>query len=113
ASPHQIGKAQGRQGQSAVARGDAQQQVGDQGGEDLGADGVFGTAEEGADFEMLLDPAKQQFDLPALAVERGDLAGRPAQVVGQQGEQTAILSAQDDPAQSDGQAGALLRGEFD
>src|SRR6266481_3750258 len=60
ARSHQVSKAQGRHGRASVARGDAQQQVGDQGGEDLHADSVFGAAEKGADLEMLLDPAKQQ-----------------------------------------------------
>src|SRR5690242_19296743 len=53
---HEVCEAQGEQVRAAVARGDAQQQIGDHCGQDLQADGVFGTAEKGADFEMLLDP---------------------------------------------------------
>src|SRR5260370_6901783 len=99
-SAHQVCKAQCEQAGAAVARGDAQQQTGDHRGKDLQANGVFGTTEKGADFEMLLEPAKQQFDLPAFAIERGERAGRALEVVAQDGEQTTILTAQDDPAQA-------------
>jgi len=42
-----------------------QQHIGDHGGEDLQADGVFVPAEELADAQIAADPAEQQFDLPA------------------------------------------------
>ena len=80
---HQVCKAQCEQLRAAVARGDAQQQISDHRGEDLQANGVFGTTEKGADFEMLLEPAKQQFDSPTFAIERGDRAGRALEVVAQ------------------------------
>src|ERR1700730_14852915 len=110
ASAHEICKAQCEQVRAAVARGDAQQQISDHRGKDLQANGVFGTTEKGADFEMLLEPAKQQFDLPAFAIERGDRAGRAVEVVAQDGEQTIILTAQYDPAQGDRQPQAPLSG---
>ena len=62
---------------------------------------------------MLFDPSKQQLDLPAFAVERSDLGGRSPDVVTQDGEQTAVLAAQDDATQEDRQTGALLRVEID
>ena len=62
---------------------------------------------------MLLDPAKQQLDLPAFAIERGDGPSRALEIVAQDGEQTTILAVQDDPAQADRQPQALLRGELD
>ena len=55
--------------------GKPEQQVGDQGGEDLDLHGVLGGADEAADPEVLLEPFEDQFDLPALAVECGDLGG--------------------------------------
>ena len=80
AASHQMGKAQGEERRAAGLRGDAQQQIGDHRGKDLEANGVFGAAEEGADLEMLFDPAKQQLDLPAPAIERGDLDGRETEL---------------------------------
>ena len=62
---------------------------------------------------MLFDPSKQQLDLPAFAIERGDLGGRSPDVVAQDGEQTAVLASQDDATQEDRKTGALLRGEID
>jgi hypothetical protein len=67
--------------------GDAQQQIGDHRGEELQANGFLGSAKKGADLQMLFDPAKQQLNLPAFAVERGDVAGRALHVVGQDGQQ--------------------------
>src|SRR5260370_3871287 len=87
-SAHQVCKAQCEQAGAAVARGDAQQQIGDHRGKDLQANGVFGTTEKGADFEMLLEPAKQQFDFPAFAIERGERAGLPLELLAPDGEQT-------------------------
>src|SRR6266446_9064860 len=113
AGAHEVCKAQCQQVRAAVARGDAQQQISNHGGKDLQTNGVFGTAKETADFEMLLDPPEQQLDLPAFAIERGDTPGRALQIVAQDGEQTTILAPQHDAAQRDRQAQALLRGQFD
>src|SRR5207237_6041638 len=55
AGAHQICKAQGEQARAGVARRDAQQQKSDHRGVELQANGVFGTAEKGTDFEMLFD----------------------------------------------------------
>src|SRR5271156_6614709 len=91
ACSHQVGKAQRQQARPALARGNAQKQVGDHGGENLQANGVFGTAKKASDFEMLFDPSKQQLDLPAFAVERGDLTGWPRDFIAQDSQQTAVL----------------------
>src|SRR2546430_13131753 len=99
AGAHEVCKAQCQQVRAAIACGDAQQQISNHGGKDLQTNGVFGTAKESADFEMLLDPPKQQLDLPAFAIERGDTAGRALQIVAQDGEQTTILAPQHDAAQ--------------
>src|SRR5215467_2980110 len=69
----EFGKAQGRQAQGIQACDDAQEEIGDQRGDDLQANGIVVVAEKLADTEMLLDPAEQQFDLPAAFVECGDL----------------------------------------
>src|SRR3954451_15799776 len=69
----QAGEADGRHEDAALASGDAQQQIGNHGCKDLQSDGVFGAAEELAKLQMLLDPAEQQFDLPARFVKSGDV----------------------------------------
>ena len=47
-------------------------------------DGVFRSAEEAFDFEVLLDPFEEQFDLPALPVDFRDGQGCEAEVAGQE-----------------------------
>ncbi len=42
----------------------AEQQEGDEGGRDLDADGILGGAEKAGDLEGLLNPAKEQLNLP-------------------------------------------------
>jgi hypothetical protein len=103
ASPDEVGKAVKGQIGSA-ASGDAQEQEGDHGGEDLKADGVLGTAEKALDVEMLLDPAEEQLDLPAFAVEGGDLEGGAVEVVGQQDDEAAVVTAQGDVARAAGRS---------
>ena len=82
----QIGEAQDRDLDAMTAGGDAQQRVGEHRGKDLEADGVVVVAEEAADVEMLLDPAKQQLDLPSRLVEGGDVDAGAFEVIGQQGD---------------------------
>ena len=109
----EFGEAQGRHGHAMEPRRDAQQQIGDHGGEDLQADGVVVGAEELADIEMLLDPAEQQFDLPAALVESGDLDRRRSQIVGDESEASARVAPDADEAQRDRQLGIALAGEYD
>ena len=80
---NEIDKAEGRNFGSACGSDDAQQQVSNQGCEDLQADGVFGSAEEDADFQMLLDPSEQQLDLPTLSIKSGDFGGGVFEIVGE------------------------------
>jgi hypothetical protein len=61
--------------------GHSQDEKGDQGDGNLNAHGVLRDADEVPDFQGLLDPAKEQFDLPALLVEVRDLFSRCVQVV--------------------------------
>ena len=77
----------------------AEQQIGDQGGVNLGFDGVFGSPEEAFDLEVLLDPFEQQFDLPALLVECCDLAGRAVVIIGDERERGLALAFDGDFAQ--------------
>ena len=60
----------------------AQEQECDQCDGDLDAHGVLGCAEEVPDFEGVLDPAEEQFDLPATFVKFGDLVGWSIEIVG-------------------------------
>ena len=90
---HQISKPQGEQARTAVVSGDAQQQVGGHRGKELQANGILGSTEKSADLQMLFDPAKQQLNLPAFAIEPGDLAGCALEIVGQDGQQAAIVAA--------------------
>jgi hypothetical protein len=92
------GKADGRHDDAAFACGDPQQQISDHGSEDLQADRVLGAAEELAKLQMLLDPAEQQFDLPAGFVKRGDLDRRAFQIVSDEGEFCAVIAPEADAA---------------
>lgn len=52
--------------------------------EDLCLDRIFARSEKGLDPQMLFDPAKEQFDLPAAFVELRDGQSRDHMVVGQE-----------------------------
>ena len=52
--------------------------------EDLCLDRIFARSEKGLDPQMLFDPAKEQFDLPATFVELCDGQSRDHMVVGQE-----------------------------
>src|SRR6185437_10378823 len=56
--PDELGEAQVQHPQGVQTARDAQEQIGDHGGDDLQADGLVGLAHELADVEMLLDPAE-------------------------------------------------------
>ena len=81
----------------------AQQQIGDKGSHDLDDHGVSAGAQEVTDPEVLLEPLEEQLDLPARLVERGNLGGRGAKVVAEQGDLTAALNLDDDQPQLDGE----------
>jgi hypothetical protein len=75
---------------------DAQQHECDQGAVDLDAHGVFAAAEKAADLEVLLEPFEQQFDIPALFVELGDIDRGWLRVIGEQINRLVMIGADDD-----------------
>src|SRR5690348_16486580 len=87
----EFGKPERQGGDTMGARCNAQQQIGDHGGEDLQPDGIVVFADELADVEMLLDPAEQKLDLPATLVESGDLDGTALKVVGEESDGSALV----------------------
>lgn len=80
-APGQFGN---RVGDAAEELDVAQQEVVDHGDPDLSQDGIAGSAEEGFDFEVLLDPFKEDLDLPALAIDLSDGEGTEVEVVGEE-----------------------------
>src|SRR5216683_3093551 len=72
---NEFGEAQVQHFQGIQAPREAQQQIGDHRSDDLQANGVVVLAHEFAKVEMLLDPAEQEFDLPATLVEGSNLNG--------------------------------------
>src|SRR5580704_15160167 len=110
----ELSEADRRHGKAMQARGDAQQEEGDHGGQDLQANGVVGASDEAADIEMLLDPSEQQLDLPSGLIEGGDLDGGPRHVVGQQFEGlAALMAAHADEAQADVELGIAFADQLD
>ena len=59
-----------------------QEQVSDQGGPDLDEHGILGGAIKCLDFQVLLDPFEEEFDLSAAAIKLGHLQGRQILAVG-------------------------------
>src|SRR6202163_2942485 len=70
---NQFGEAQIQHPQGIQTPREAQEQIGDHRSDDLQANGVVVPAHEFAKVEMLLDPAEQEFDLPASLVEGSNL----------------------------------------
>src|SRR5258708_29219541 len=103
AGADEFGEADGGHLEAAVSGGDAQQKVGDHGGQQLQSDGVGVSAEEGPDLEMLLDPSEQQLDLPAPLVEAADLDGGSLEVVGQEGDPGSIVALETNAAHRNGE----------
>lgn len=58
---------------------------------DLYSDGVLGSSPELLDLEVLLEPLEEQFYLPTILVEVGNLLGSQFHGVGQERELTALL----------------------
>lgn len=75
---------------------DAYEDKGDEGGEYLILDGVFGTPEEISDLEMLLNPPEEEFDLPALEAEGSALMSCSFKITGDPFDPFAIIAAQAD-----------------
>ena len=57
-----------------------EEQDGDEGCPNLNAQRVFAGADEGFHLEVLLERLEEEFDLPALLVDRGNSSGTEGQV---------------------------------
>src|ERR1700730_15153706 len=62
---------------------------------------------------MLLDPAKQEFDLPAALVESRDFDCRAFEIIGDERDHSAFVPPDLDASQRDRQLGIALAGEDD
>ena len=69
---------------------DGHQDVGAKRDSDLGFYRVVVGAVESFDLEVLLDPAKEQLDLPALGIERGDGRGGQLEMIGQENKSAVV-----------------------
>jgi hypothetical protein len=65
-----------------------QKQQGDQGCPNLDAKSIFGCADEGFDFQVLLEGLEEDLDFPSIPVDSCDGRGTESQVVGQQNDLT-------------------------
>src|SRR5258705_13084258 len=92
---------------------EAQEQIGDHRGDDLQADSVAVVADELTKIEMLLDPAEQQFNLPAPLVNVRNLDCGAFEIVGDEGDGPALITLDLDASQRDRQLGIALAGEHD
>src|SRR5260370_32833921 len=72
-----------------------QQQKGGQRDRDLNANGVFGSSQEVADLQGLLDPSKEQLDGPSTLVQVGDVLRACLKIIG---EDVQHLAGLDDDA---------------
>ena len=100
---NEIGEPQDGDRDAVCPGRDTQQRISDHRGEELQADRVIVISQEPADLEMLLDPTKQQLDLPAAFVERGDLNGGTFEIIGQEGDRVALLALDAQAPQPDRQ----------
>src|SRR5713226_1734826 len=110
---NEFGEAQVQHFQGIQAPREAQQQIGDHRSDDLQANGVVVLAHEFAKVEMLLDPAEQEFDLPATLVEGSNLNGCAVEIVGDESDRPAVVTFHLDASQRDRQFGIALAGEHD
>ena len=61
---------------------DGHEHVDGDGDPDLSLDGILGSAEEGLDAKVLLDPFEEQFYTRAMTIEFGDGQCRELEIVG-------------------------------
>ena len=73
------------------ALGDGHEQIGADGRPDLHPHTVGGSAEETPEAQMLFDPAEEQLDGPASAIDLGDEQRREVELVGDKDERIAGL----------------------
>ena len=75
------------------------EQIGAHRGPDLNAPRVGRIADKVADAEMLFAPAEEQFDLPAGAIQLGNLEGRGGEQIGEKDQRASVRGiAVSDPA---------------
>ena len=73
----------GAPGEAEGARGEQGQEVDEDGEPDGELDGVLGVAQEAGQVELVLEPAEEQFDLPAPEVDLDDLGGVEVPAIGE------------------------------
>src|SRR6202167_1905600 len=113
ASAHEVCEAQDSMRDLVCSGGQTQQCISDHRSVDLQFDRVLIVAEKFPELEMLLDPSKQQFDLPAAFVKSADFAGRSAHIIGNEAENLAILAPNSNSAQRHRQLGVAFAGQGD
>src|SRR5882757_9679051 len=110
---NELSEAQVQHSQGIQTPREAQEQIGDHRSDDLQANGVVVLAHELAKVEMLLDPAEQEFDLPAPLVEGRNLNCGAFEIVGDKSNRSAHVTFDLDASQRDRQLGIALAGEYD
>ena len=71
----------------------SEQQVGDQGGQDLNAYSIFAAPHKALDVQVLLDPFEEQLNLPALFVDRRNGGGAEAKMIGEKDQGLLFFSS--------------------
>ncbi len=74
-----------------VVLDDSHEAVGDDDHMYLNADNVLRFVTKGLDSEVLLNPFKEEFDLPSISVQTGDILGRHVEVVGVVGKKSKLF----------------------
>src|ERR1700722_17107224 len=113
AGAHEVRETQDSMRDLVCSGGQTQQRVSNHRSVDLQFDRVWIVAEKLPELEMLLDPSKQQFDLPAAFVESADFDGRSAHIIGNKAENLAILAPNRNSAQRHRQLGVAFAGQSD
>ena len=86
--------------QFEVVLNDGDSAIGDDGDVNLYPHGILAVAPETFDAQMLLNPFKEQLDLPAVTVQQGNVLCRKVEVVGVVHERTSeVCGVKDNPAQ--------------
>src|ERR1700735_1607557 len=90
ASAHEVRETQDSMRDLVCSGGQTQQCVSYHRSVDLQFDRVLIVAEELPELEMLLDPSKQQFDLPTAFIKSADFDGLPPHIIGDEAENLAF-----------------------
>src|ERR1700735_3597766 len=113
ASAHEVRETQDSMRDLVCSGGQTQQYVSYHRSVDLQFDRVLIVAEELPELEMLLDPSKQQFDLPTAFIKSADFDGLPPHIIGDEAENLAILAPNSNSAQRHRQLGVAFAGQGD